>query len=187
MESLENIFKYSKHFLRNVNPEIISKFGFSTRPIFRLLKGSKFTFRSAIHDSNTLCSYGDIICGLYFPNNEPGDVVSIIIRKKIISTLTIDDNKRIYLPINDLLYLPLVNLPYVKIDCPKKFYCIYMLLKKNEKDFIFNTKNQGLYFNKQIYNFFFQSFDTDIKRCQNSFQMIYYSNVIKRFFRKCVL
>ena len=182
LNSLINIFKYSKHLLRNVDPKIISKFGLSNRPLLRLINGNKYVFRSYIHDSKTLCCYGDILCGLYFPNNKPGDEVSIIIKNKVVSTLKINKNNKIYLPINDLMYIPLLNLSWVKIDCSKKFYCIYMSLQKKEKEFLLNSKNQGILINNKIYNRFFQDTNnTSLSLCENSFQMIYYKNLILKY------
>ena len=78
---------------------------------------------------------GDILAGLYFPNNEIGDEIDIMANDIVISTIKITDTNKIYLPLDDLYFIILLHAQgptTLAIKCKQKqnltYYVVFLLL-----------------------------------------------------------
>ena len=114
--------------------------------------------------------------------------------------LTITDTNKIYMPINDKFIIPLISLAFheVRINNALPYYIVYLNLDSPYRTFSVMSDVNQLFFNNNVLNvrhglcglkYFEEKKDKyfeNINACEYSYQMYYYSNVIKRCLRKRV-
>jgi len=192
LKQLERIFKYSKHLIRNITPNIFEKRKFN---IFNL------------YTTTNIKDRGDILLGIYCPAVKTPELIKIYIGNKYISSLNITEPNKIYLPINNLFPIPMIKLVFheIKINSNNELFYIYMNISSNLRKYL--ACNLDLYFTQRqeliIYDigmcYKIKSFIeletfknrhlTNSPECisnknfklKHSFSLNYYANVIKKF------
>ena len=198
LNTLQNIFKYSKHFLRNVEPQDLIDLSDFHSSLSRVSLDNLYSFYADIQTETNISRQGDLLCGLYFPLNEPGDTIIITIGTNNF-TLTIDNTNKIYLPLNDLFYIPILKLSFMEIHINNNhpFYCIYMFLNNPIRNYLAKN-NYELYISNNILRYHYGmaifkyyprcfSYLHEIDFLFYSYEMKYYGNVIKRFLKRVKL
>lgn len=201
LKKLENIFKCAKHLIRNVNPNDLIKNNDLNKSIIRIVDGNSFSLYCSLASENIIPrGEGDICLGFYFPNNNIGDEIIVNIGGQDISNLTITDTNKIYMPINDKFIIPLISLAFheVRINNALPYYIVYLNLDSPYRTFSIMSDVNQLFFNNDVLivrsgmcglKYLEERKDKyfeNISACQYSYQMYYYSNVIKRCLRKRV-
>ena len=198
LKKLENIFGCAKHLIRNVNPKDLIKNNDFNKSMKRIVDGNSFSLFCSLTNENRIPRNGDICLGFYFPNNNIGDEIIVNIGGQNISNLTITDTNKIYMPINDKFIIPLINLAFheVRINNALPYYIIYLILDSPYRTFSVMSDVNQLFFNNNVLNvrhglcglkYFEEKKDKyfeNISACQYSYQMYYYSNVVKKCLRK---
>jgi len=99
----------------------------------------------------------DILSGLYFPNAQIGQVIRISIGPvdNIVSEFVITDPTKIYLPINNLLMISLLNLQFTNVRVYSgnqgEYYVIGTLFDNDLRQYIAQNRHSFKIYNKDSY------------------------------------
>lgn len=177
-EKNDKLYKFIVNFLRKANPEKMLKGEYlecikghtinqetlndfaipfeQPSPLYYLRCKLPYRFEIAEYQNIDLpiARHSDVVVGLYFPNALPGCEVRIVIGGELISKLVIEDPTKIYLPIDNLLFINLICLQFheVKIFYPSSdpFYVIGMRLDNDYRIYLATISHCQRIYHRQL-------------------------------------
>ncbi len=126
-------------------------FSYYTKKHSLIKNDEEYEYKYSIEDDE----YADLLAGLYFPNNEIGDVVSIVYNNKVIGTIEITDKDKIYIPLSDTHFVYCCGLPRIYFKCNNnvEFHAVSIVLpattimtKLALWTCVYQLKNKTLYY-----------------------------------------
>ena len=111
--------------------------------------------KECTNDSNIVPN--DLIAGLYFPNNEIGDTIDIEFLDTKLSTITITDKNKIYLPLDNVYFIHHIlahSNPKIINSRDVSFYTVHICLDTNVRklvleSFCYHQLKNGITYNTQ--------------------------------------
>lgn len=145
-ESLLRIHDYTSHFLRHVDPELLS---IGWEPCLKRLRdGRAWSVGKSKIDKGFwregrykmyIERYGDICAGIYVPDTEPEEEFWLHVNDDIFMT-KISDPRKIYFPLSNILLLDLLRSQgtdfYLSFKKKRTFYAIYIYVHSEIRHFM---------------------------------------------------
>ncbi len=175
---LVGIYEYTKHYFKYVDRDEFFKELSNSAALLKVNNVNykipyhgfkdyhffKYAYSTIEHKLNEeIEKGGDILAGLYFPNNKVGDEIDIMINDIVISTIKITDINKIYLPLDDLYFIILMHTQgpiRLSIKCKQTqnltYHVVFLLLDMCTRrtlclqcsNYKIELKKQTLYFAK---------------------------------------
>lgn len=159
---ISNVYKYVKHYFNHVDKELYFQDEDTTNSLYTNMCISKYAlyrFKYTLYRSKCIPTnggyrvmrYGDILAGLYFPHNNVGDKIKIILNSEEFY-ITITDKNKIHLPLNDEHFIYIRHLCYtdIRIYTSLPFYSVQILLADHDNlpmdlNIVFRLSNENKY------------------------------------------
>lgn len=155
---LGNVYKYVKHYFDHVDKELYFQDDLleETTSLYNKMSKFKYTFYRKkcvpMGGECTIMRFGDILAGLYFPHNNVGDKIKILVNDHLEFNITITDKNKIYLPINDEHFMHIRYLYFsgIRVRSALPFYSVKIALNDYDKlpytlNIVFRISNENKY------------------------------------------